>query len=264
MGERVIFGLVASVTLLFFGQRTVADDLTRQVQEQLRAQGFYSGRVDGNPSAEFAAALRRYQIRHGLAVTGILDHATARALDDETGMVRTNPVEVPPPTPEPLANSQPARATALPPSPTPFPSPGSATAVASPPSRLTPATAVTERVQKFIEDYLRAGESNDVGAQVRFFAFPVDYFEHGRVNATFLRQDTSSYVRRWPTRRYLLTDPVRITGSSRDKVNAEFTIAFSVQNPKRRATGRTSNSVTLRDRNGELRIIAIREQRLPE
>jgi hypothetical protein len=252
MGERVIFGLVvASVALLFFGQRTLADDLTRQVQEQLRAQGFYSGRVDGNPSAEFAAALRRYQIRHGLAVSGILDHATARALDDETGMAQTNPAEAATLTPAP------ASTTAL-------PAPVTATVVASPPPRLTPPNVVAERVQKFIEDYLRAGESNDVGAQIRFFAFPVDYFEHGRVNATFLRQDTASYVRRWPTRRYMLADPVRITGSSRDKVNAEFTIAFSVQSPKRRATGRTSNSVTLRDRNGELRIIAIREQRLPE
>jgi Putative peptidoglycan binding domain len=57
-----------------------ADDNVREVQEQLRDGGFYSGEIDGAYSSELSAALTRYQIRKGLAVTGQLDVDTSNAL----------------------------------------------------------------------------------------------------------------------------------------------------------------------------------------
>jgi len=57
-----------------------ADDNVRAVQEKLRGGGFYSGEIDGAYSSELAAALTRYQIRKGLAVTGQLDVDTSSAL----------------------------------------------------------------------------------------------------------------------------------------------------------------------------------------
>ena len=57
-----------------------ADDNVRAVQEKLRDGGFYSGEIDGAYSRELAAALTRYQVRKGLAVTGQLDVDTSDAL----------------------------------------------------------------------------------------------------------------------------------------------------------------------------------------
>jgi peptidoglycan hydrolase-like protein with peptidoglycan-binding domain len=57
-----------------------ADDLTRAVQQRLKDQGFYYGEVDGQGGDETSAAIRRYQIRYGLKVTGELSDETLHSL----------------------------------------------------------------------------------------------------------------------------------------------------------------------------------------
>ena len=47
-----------------------ASDQTRDVQTELKSQGFYYGEITGDVNAETTAALKRYQIRNGLEVTG--------------------------------------------------------------------------------------------------------------------------------------------------------------------------------------------------
>lgn len=54
-----------------------ADEQTKQIQSALKDAGFYYGAVDGAGGDETTAALRRYQIRNGLEVTG---SATAETL----------------------------------------------------------------------------------------------------------------------------------------------------------------------------------------
>jgi peptidoglycan hydrolase-like protein with peptidoglycan-binding domain len=50
------------------------------VQEHLRAFGFDPGPVQGVYTAETQAAVRAFQARYGMAVTGLLDRATRRQL----------------------------------------------------------------------------------------------------------------------------------------------------------------------------------------
>src|ERR1700748_950790 len=57
-----------------------ADDLTRTIQQRLKDQGFYYGEVDGRGGDETSAAIRRFQIRHGLKVTGQLNDETLHSL----------------------------------------------------------------------------------------------------------------------------------------------------------------------------------------
>lgn len=57
-----------------------ADDQLRAVQQQLKDQGFFYGDVDGESGPETIAAIRRYQIRNGLEVTGEPDQETLSAL----------------------------------------------------------------------------------------------------------------------------------------------------------------------------------------
>jgi hypothetical protein len=52
----------------------------RDVQTELKSQGFYYGEVDGQSGGETAAAIKRYQIRNGLEVTGTANKETLEAL----------------------------------------------------------------------------------------------------------------------------------------------------------------------------------------
>jgi peptidoglycan hydrolase-like protein with peptidoglycan-binding domain len=62
-----------------------ADDLTRTLQQQLKDQGFYYGEVNGQGGDETTSAIRRYQIRHGLKVTGQPNDETLHALGLASG-----------------------------------------------------------------------------------------------------------------------------------------------------------------------------------
>jgi peptidoglycan hydrolase-like protein with peptidoglycan-binding domain len=57
-----------------------ADPAIESAQRKLKDQGFYYGEIHGKKDADTTAAIRRYQIRNGLHITGELDSATQRAL----------------------------------------------------------------------------------------------------------------------------------------------------------------------------------------
>src|SRR5437764_15387007 len=58
-----------------------ADQTIQSVQQALADQGFYYGNVTGEKSVETTAAIRRYQIRNGLQVTGEINQETLRSLN---------------------------------------------------------------------------------------------------------------------------------------------------------------------------------------
>jgi len=57
-----------------------ADQLVESVQQALKDEGFYYGEVSGEMNANLTAAIRRYQIRNGLQVTGELNDETLQSL----------------------------------------------------------------------------------------------------------------------------------------------------------------------------------------
>ena len=144
----------------------------------------------------------------------------------------------------------------LDPSPTPAPP-------AEPPGPgqdLTP-----ERVTKFVEDYLRDAETDDVALQVRYFVYPIEYFDHGPVDEQFVLRDVRNYLKRWPQRKYTLSQPVQFFASGKEgETLVEFFIGYDVRNKNHIASGRTKNWWTLRLEGEELKIVAIREQRWRE
>ncbi len=64
-----------------------ADQTIRSLQQTLKAQGFYYGTVTGDKSAETTAAIRRYQIRNGLQVTGEINEETLRSVNSSLNSV---------------------------------------------------------------------------------------------------------------------------------------------------------------------------------
>jgi peptidoglycan hydrolase-like protein with peptidoglycan-binding domain len=72
--KTVFFVLLGTIALVH------ADQTIESAQQMLKDQGFYYGEVTGEKNSDTAAAIRRYQIRNGLPVTGELDEATLRSL----------------------------------------------------------------------------------------------------------------------------------------------------------------------------------------
>src|SRR5882724_388591 len=68
--------------LIFIGSTMLmrADQLVERVQQTLKDQGFYYGEVSGEMNANVTAAIRRYQIRNGLQVSGELNSETLKSL----------------------------------------------------------------------------------------------------------------------------------------------------------------------------------------
>lgn len=69
------------VVALFVMGSARADQTVQSVQQALKDQGFYYGNVTGEKNAETTAAVRRYQIRNGLKVTGEMDPRTLQSLN---------------------------------------------------------------------------------------------------------------------------------------------------------------------------------------
>src|SRR5213596_2351464 len=65
-------------------QLALADSTVQQAQEELKEQGCYFGQINGDKNADTIAAIRRFQIRSGLQVTGELDQETLRVLHAAT------------------------------------------------------------------------------------------------------------------------------------------------------------------------------------
>ena len=92
------FWIATSVLLLSVAPLR-ADDKVADVQQILKDQGFYYGAINGQKDTDTSAAIRRYQIRNGLQITGDLNDETLKSLHS-----------APAATPAPVAPSTPNRA----------------------------------------------------------------------------------------------------------------------------------------------------------
>jgi hypothetical protein len=262
--------LLSSLLLLClpFSGLARADETVRQVQEELRKRNLYFGNIDGQNSAVLTDALKRYQTRKGFKITGQVDTDTATSLHIQAVAVSSPLPDMPvlkSDTASALAESQRLALqreaeekpdlTPSPPPPAESPAPG---------QDLSP-----DRVNKFVENYLRDAEGPSVPAQINYYAFPVRYFDHGAVSEQFVTKDTGDYVKRWPERKYTLLGPANFFASGKEgETEIEFTIAFELRSAgrttKNKAKGRTKNWWTVRMEGEEMKIVAIREERLRE
>lgn len=70
-----------TVLFLFLAAAGVrSDELVKNVQTELKSQGFYYSEVSGVNGPETVAAVKRFQIRNGLEVTGTLTKETLNSL----------------------------------------------------------------------------------------------------------------------------------------------------------------------------------------
>lgn len=94
-------GGAGAALLLLSISRVLADPPTEQVQRTLKDQGFYYGEISGQLDPDTTAAIRRFQIRNGLKVTGELDAETRRSLGLASGSSPPKPTIAPSVAPQP-------------------------------------------------------------------------------------------------------------------------------------------------------------------
>jgi peptidoglycan hydrolase-like protein with peptidoglycan-binding domain len=82
--KRPLLCLVVTLCAISFVH---ADQAIRSLQQTLKDHGFYYGSVTGEKSTETSAAIRRYQIRNGLQVTGEVNEETSRSLNSSSNSV---------------------------------------------------------------------------------------------------------------------------------------------------------------------------------
>jgi peptidoglycan hydrolase-like protein with peptidoglycan-binding domain len=118
--------LVTALLFLAALSTAWADPAIESAQEKLKDGGFYYGEINGKKDADTTAAIRRYQIRNGLQITGELNTETQRALGltskpatapatRPAATPATRPAQTPGPTPPGFLEETPA------PTPTPAP-----------------------------------------------------------------------------------------------------------------------------------------------
>jgi len=92
-------GKIATVILLIgLAPLTRADSTVQEAQQELKEQGYYFGQINGQKDADTIAAIRRFQIRSGLPITGELDEQTLRTLRSGTAS-SSAPTNMPQPQP---------------------------------------------------------------------------------------------------------------------------------------------------------------------
>ncbi len=245
-----------------------ADEVVRQMQEELRKRNLYFGDIDGRATPDLANALKRYQTRKGFPVTGSIDSVTASALNIQFTAADAPPESALPDIPILKSDRAPRlsesdrialeKAGEQNPDAVPTPIPPAESPSAE--QDLTPA-----RVTAFIEKYLRDGETSDIAAQTDYFTYPVKYFDDGLQDAAFVKRDVGYYVKHWPERHYTLLQPVTFAATGNDgETVVEFPVHYRVRRGKTVATGKTLNRWVIRPDGGELKIRAIHEQRVRE
>jgi hypothetical protein len=258
-----------------------ADENVRAAQAQLRQEGFYFGDPTGVYNNQTAAAVTRYQIRHGLQITGQLDAPTAKAL----GTQPLTPADGGAPLPmsgtwRQLRNGEqqfvPAQPHSSPnvSSPAPGrPSKPTSHRSAPPPQTATPLPVTREvsdqsafsreRLRDYIGAFILAGLDPKVGAELEFFADRVDYFDDGKLSREKIRRDLLRYDARWPTRRFWLAGDLDLGSESNQRLRVTFPIRYELRNRSERASGTVRKTLVLeKTANHDLEIVAVNEKKI--
>jgi S1-C subfamily serine protease len=93
-------------------------------------------------------------------------------------------------------------------------------------------------LERFIAEFVRAGESGAGDGQTEFYASPCDYFENGQCTHESIYRELQDYSNKWPSRRYQLLGTPLVNASSRgDAFEVSFKVAFTLRNRTKTISG---------------------------
>lgn len=219
------------------------------MQEELRKRHLFFRDIDGLQGPEYSMALKRYQQRQGFAQTGVADEITLYSLGiGEAAPPAEGARDLPD---VPVLKSD---AALHEPRPTRAPVPTNA----------QNASAVAKaEIRNFLRRYFDACQSPSPDDELGFYAERVEYFDHGVVDKAYIRNELAVYDQRWPGRKYILGDSLRVVRTGNNTI-AKVRVEFDVANPEhnRKANGRTDDTLNLARRGDSLEIVSIKEARV--
>lgn len=261
-----------------------ADENIAKAQARLQAEGFYRGNPTGSFDSETAAAVTRYQIRHGLAITGKLDAATSRELailapaseappkvlsgnwrrlrSGEMEFVQqagashsTKAKQVAAPTAAaPSLSANAPGSTALPES--------SSGAQETASSQVNAEDNLSEAMRNYVAAFILAGLDPHIGSELEFFAPQVDYFGARNVSRERIERDLVRYDRQWPERRFWLDGDIQVKRRSGAAIEFVFPLRYELRNGSKRASGKVMKSLSLvAGGDNEMQIVAVDEHK---
>ena len=249
---RLLLCCLTAAALLLPGSVS-ADETTRQVQDELRKRRLYHGDLDGQQTPELGVALKRYQERKGFPASGVADAQTLRSMGIAEPTTGATPADVPILRSD--AAAQPVSASVEnPPPPAPISIAGDINV--PPPSR--------EELREFMRRYLAACETENVNDELALYAPRVDYFAHGIVPKTYVREQLVAYNELWPQRKYTMDEEVTLTKRG-DNTAATALVAYALLNPakNRKADGKVNHTIVIaRTADSAFEIVGVQEQRV--
>ena len=246
------FRLFALLALSAFGS-LCADSQIAAVQESLRERGFYYGEINGEESNETAAAITRFQVRSGIEVTGELNEETLRSL----GLEASQPLE---PNAEGQSRPRIEAWRALREQDRKF---LEQITSSQPAAETREQILKSTQIQDFVAGFVVAGISENVEAELQFYAEKADYYDNGLVSKDFIKKDISRYNQKWPIRRYWLDGDISIlNGLEADPIEVRYQIKYTVRNQQKESSGTAIKTLKLRKTGDSLEITSVREKTL--
>ncbi|EDY17244.1 Peptidoglycan-binding domain 1 protein [Chthoniobacter flavus Ellin428] len=289
----VCLALACSIMSLY------GDDATRSTQEELRRRNIYFGDIDGRASPELEQALKHYQKRKGLAVSGMNDHDTLRSLGvigrganeappkelvlpDEPVLksdirinVKAEATEIAADTGVSPASVDPAVIAAGEPrarrrgksahTREPVVQSGTGGATTAERTRTKPGAPmqIPGGVEAYLANYLHAVSHNQLQDELHFYADRVNYLGNGWVDRRIIEHTLGKYYARWPHRSYSRIERISTRTIPRQGVIVvDFRVAFKFENGKAKARGETDNEIVINAATSDPRIISIKERRV--
>jgi len=95
-----------------------------------------------------------------------------------------------------------------------------------------------DSLERFIAEFVRAGESGSSDGQTEFYASPCDYFENGQCTRESIYSELRDYDSKWPSREYrLLGTPVANVANEGDTYDVGFKVQFALHNRSKALSG---------------------------
>ena len=244
-----LYGLIAAAE-----DRGAADPEIAATQALLREERLFRGKCNGVWDTQTEAAVRRFQMIHGLRVTGRLDSPTSETM----GLPQFTPPAVREADQKFLQEQFAAR-------PGPLKTqPGTRPAKVSPAALNTPpAGAGTEQVRQVLQRFVEAAAQPDAADELGCFTGSVDYFDRGTVDRNALSESLRRARSQWPERRFELLDVEPVFAAGQGAVGVRFTLRFQNSNGRQRSAGIEKQEATLVPEHGEWKLAAIHKVGAP-
>jgi len=116
-------------------------------------------------------------------------------------------------------------------------------------------------LERFIAEFVRAGDSGSNDGQTEFYASPCDYFDNGQCTRESIYRELQDYNNKWPSREYrLLGTPLVNITNEQNAYSVGFKVAFTLRNHSKTISGTCDFRAEVVRRQNSFLITSIREK----